>query len=89
VLVQRAGSTIAEVVAQVQRVDALMAALSSSATEQQAGIAQVGQAVGELDQATQQNVSLVEESAAAASSLRQQATDLSAAVAMFRLGAAA
>jgi methyl-accepting chemotaxis protein len=88
VLVQRAGGSIGEVVEQVRRVDALVAELSTAALEQQQGITQVGQAVAQLDQATQQNAALVEESTAAADSLRQQAEQLAAATAVFRLGAA-
>ncbi len=87
-LVQRAGGTIEAVVQQVQRVTDLMGEISAATGEQQQGISQVGQAVSDLDQATQQNAALVEESAAASDSLRQQAERLTAAAAVFRLAAA-
>ena len=87
-LVQQAGTTIGEVVGQVQRVTQLMGEMSAVAHEQQQGIAEVGQAVQRLDESTQQNAALVEESAAAAASLRQQAEQLSGATAVFRLQAA-
>jgi methyl-accepting chemotaxis protein len=57
--------------------------------EQSSGISQVGDAVAQLDQVTQQNAALVEESAAAADSLKQQATQLAELVSVFRVGAAA
>ncbi len=85
-LVQKAGGTIEQVVTQVRRVTDLMGDMHAAASEQQQGIAQVGQAVTQLDQTTQQNAALVEESAAAADSLRQQAERLSQATAVFRLG---
>ncbi len=84
-LVQQAGGTIERVVQQVQRVTDLVAEISAAAGEQQQGISQVGVAVSDLDQATQQNAALVEESAAASDSLRQQAERLTAAAAVFRL----
>ncbi len=70
---------------QVQRVSQLMGEVASGSSEQSQGIAQVNQAVTVLDQATQQNAALVEESSAAASSLRDQAERLQAAVGTFRL----
>jgi len=84
-LVHKAGAAMDQVVEQVTRVDALVTELSSAAAEQHQGITQIGQAVTQLDQATQQNAALVEESAAASGSLRQQAEQLSAATAVFRL----
>ena len=86
VLVDQAGSTMGEVVASIARVSQIMAEISSATGEQSAGMAQVGQAVNLMDQATQQNSALVEESAAAAESLRVQAQKLAQAVAVFRLG---
>jgi uncharacterized phage infection (PIP) family protein YhgE len=74
-----------EIVAQVKRVTDLIGEISSSTLEQSNGIGQVNQAVGQLDQMTQQNAALVEESAAAAASLREQADRLAQAVAVFRL----
>ena len=62
-----------------------MGEISSATAEQAAGVAQVGDAVSEMDQATQQNAALVEQMAAAASSLKSQAQDLLATVAVFQL----
>ncbi|WP_019374184.1 methyl-accepting chemotaxis protein, partial [Melaminivora alkalimesophila] len=84
-LVQNAGSTMDEIVASVQRVGDIIGEITAAAAEQASGIGQVNQAVGQLDQMTQQNAALVEESAAAALSLREQAARLAAAVQVFRL----
>jgi methyl-accepting chemotaxis protein len=84
-LVQDAGVTINEVVTQAQRVSDLIAEITAAAGEQSKGIEQVGQAVTQLDQTTQQNAALVEESAAAADSLKTQAERLSEAVSVFKL----
>jgi methyl-accepting chemotaxis protein len=84
-LVGDAGSTMTDIVTQVRRVADLMGELSAAAVEQTAGIGQVSTAVGQLDQVTQQNAALVEESAAAADSLKQQAAKLSEVVGVFRL----
>ena len=81
----RAGQTVGEVVDSIKRVSDLVAEISASSQEQSAGIDQVGQAVVQMDQVTQQNAALVEESTAAAESLRQQASQLLAAVRVFRL----
>jgi hypothetical protein len=62
-----------------------MGEISAASTEQSQGVAQVGEAVTQMDQATQQNAALVEEMAAAASSLRGQAQDLVQAVSVFKL----
>jgi len=83
--VAEAGATMTEIVAQVRKVTALIAEIHTSTEDQSQGIAQVNQAVGSLDNGTQQNAALVEESAAAAESLRQQAQELSTVVAAFRL----
>jgi len=88
-IVQGAGATMAEIVSSVQRVTGMIGAISTAATEQSEGIGQVNTAVNQLDQMTQQNAALVEESAAAAESLKEQAARLSGVVAMFRLGAPA
>jgi methyl-accepting chemotaxis protein len=85
-LVDQAGSTMGEVVESIARVTQIMAEISSATGEQSAGMDQVGQAINLMDQATQQNAALVEESAAAAESLRVQALKLAEAVAVFRLG---
>lgn len=86
VLVDRAGSTMNEVVASIKSVTDIMGEISAASIEQSTGVSQVGEAVGHIDQATQQNAALVEQSAAAAESLRHQADRLVAAVAVFRLG---
>ena len=80
-----AGTSMADIVAQVQRVSQLISELSHGAGEQSTGIAQVGDAVSQLDQVTQQNAALVEESAAAAESLKNQAENLADAVRVFKL----
>jgi methyl-accepting chemotaxis protein len=84
-LVDRAGTTMTEVVSSIRRVTDIMGEISAASTEQSAGVAQVGEAVSQMDQATQQNAALVEESAAAAESLRGQAQQLVQAVAVFKL----
>jgi methyl-accepting chemotaxis protein len=75
-----------EIVSQVQRVSQLIGEISSATAEQSTGIGQVGDAVTQLDQVTQQNAALVEESAAAAESLKQQAATLAEVVSVFKLG---
>jgi len=85
VLVDQAGTTMAEVVAAIRRVTDIMGEISAASTEQSQGVAQVGEAVTQMDQATQQNAALVEESAAAAESLKLQAQQLVQAVAVFKL----
>ena len=84
-LVEQAGATMDEIVASVQRVGDMIAEITAAASEQSAGIGQVNVAVTQLDQMTQQNAALVEESAAAAESLREQAQRLSGVVGTFRL----
>ncbi|MOA17163.1 Methyl-accepting chemotaxis protein III [compost metagenome] len=66
-----------------------MGEISAASSEQSQGVGQVGEAITQMDQATQQNAALVEESAAAADSLQRQAQELVEAVAVFRLGAGA
>ncbi len=83
-LVDTAGHTMGEIVEQVRGVTRLAGEISHSTREQSAGIGQVNAAVTQLDQMTQQNAALVEESAAAAASLREQAARLQAAVAAFK-----
>ena len=85
-LVQNAGSTMDEIVGSVQRVSDIIGEISSAAAEQSDGIGEVNNAVNQLDQMTQQNAALVEESAAAAASLQEQAQRLAQAVSVFRLG---
>jgi methyl-accepting chemotaxis protein len=84
-LVHDAGTTMTEIVASVQRVTDIIGEISAASTEQSSGIGQVKMAIGEVDQMTQQNAALVEESAAAAESLKEQATKLAAVVARFKL----
>ena len=85
-LVDTAGTTMQHIVQEVQRVTGLIREISASTSEQTVGIGQVSEAVAQLDQVTQQNAALVEESAAAAASLNQQAQQLVQAVAVFQLG---
>ena len=86
-LVDDAGRQMDGIVAQVRGVSALIAAIASASTEQSQGIGQIGDAVSQLDQVTQQNAALVEESAAAADSLKQQAGRLAGVVGAFKLAA--
>ncbi len=85
-LVDKAGVTMTEVVGSIRRVTDLMGEISAASNEQAAGVAQVGEAVQQMDQVTQQNAALVEEMAAAASSLKSQAEDLVGTVAVFKVG---
>ena len=85
-LVGDAGATMTDIVEQAQRVAGLIAEISTATAEQTDGIAQVGEAVAHLDRSTQQNAALVEQSAAAAQALKQQAAQLAQAVSVFRLG---
>ena len=82
--VHDAGSAMQEIVAGVQRVAAIIEEINTSSGEQASGISNVNVSVGQLDQMTQQNAALVEQSAAAAGSLREQATRLATAVQVFR-----
>ena len=85
-LVAQAGQTMDEIVSSVKRVSDIIAEIHSASAEQSQGIAEVNQAVSQLDQMTQQNSALVEESAAAADSMREQAQRLAQVVSVFRLG---
>jgi methyl-accepting chemotaxis protein len=84
-LVDRAGQTMQEIVASIQRVSDIVGEISSATAEQSNGIDQVGGAVTRMDQMTQQNAALVEQSAAAAESLKTQAQQLVNLVSVFRL----
>ncbi|MBT9506149.1 methyl-accepting chemotaxis protein [Rhodoferax sp.] len=84
--VEQAGQTMGEIVSSVQRVTDLIGEITASSNEQRDGIGQVNQAVANLDQMTQQNAALVEESAAAASALRDQAQRLAGVVSVFNVG---
>ncbi|WP_296511127.1 methyl-accepting chemotaxis protein [Rhodoferax sp.] len=82
-LVDKAGETMTEVVSSIRRVTDIMGEISAASSAQSEGVNEVGDAVAQMDQATQQNAALVEEMAAAAGSLRQQAQDLVRTVAVF------
>ena len=84
-LVGTAGDTMSDIVSAVTRVTDIMGEIASASDEQSRGIDQVGQAVTEMDRVTQQNASLVEESAAAAASLEDQASRLSQSVSVFKI----
>jgi methyl-accepting chemotaxis protein len=87
-LVQDAGHSMQEIMTSVSRVSDIIGEISAASAEQSQGIGTVNQSVNELDQMTQQNAALVEESAAAAESLKDQATRLAQAVSAFKLGQA-
>ncbi len=86
-LVKDAGETMTDIVNQVKRVTDLMSEISAATVEQSGGIDQVNRAVTQLDEMTQQNAALVEQSAAAATSLRDQAHQLTTVVGVFKLAA--
>ena len=88
-LVADAGTTMTDIVRSVQSVTDMIGEITSASSEQSLGINQVNQAVGNLDQMTQQNAALVEESAAAAQSLREQAEHLAQVVSVFKVNGAA
>ena len=83
--VESAGKTMQEVVHSIQRVGDIIGEITAASNEQSGGISQVNQAVGDIDRMTQQNAALVEESAAAADSLKDQAARLAAVVQQFKL----
>ncbi|WKV51338.1 methyl-accepting chemotaxis protein [Dickeya fangzhongdai] len=85
-LVREAGNAMEVIISSVSRVHDLMGEISAASDEQSRGIAQIGQAVTEMDGVTQQNAALVQEATTAASSLEDQAQSLAAAVAAFDLG---
>ncbi|MDD2713341.1 MAG: methyl-accepting chemotaxis protein [Simplicispira sp.] len=87
-LVSDAGTTMQDIVQSVQRVTDMIGEITAASTEQNTGVSQVNQAVGNLDQMTQQNAALVEESAAAAQSMREQAEQLARVVSVFKVNAA-
>src|SRR3989344_4828864 len=84
-LVSQAGQTMTEIVSSVRRVSDIIAEITDSSAEQSDNIGQISQSVSQLDQMTQQNAALVEESTAASESLREQALHLSSAVSQFKL----
>ena len=83
-LVERSGSTMTEIVDAIAQVSTIMGEISAATSEQSIGIEQVNVAVAQMDEMTQQNAALVEQASAAASSLEDQASKLTAAVAVFR-----
>jgi methyl-accepting chemotaxis protein len=88
-LVDQAGTTMAEIVTSIKRVTDIMGEISAASVEQSASVAQIGDAVGQMDRATRHTAELVEHSTAAASQLQQQALQLVRAVSVFRPGAVA
>ncbi|HVR52746.1 MAG TPA: methyl-accepting chemotaxis protein, partial [Pseudorhodoferax sp.] len=84
-LVEKAGRTMQEVVASIRGVTDIMTGISAASVQQNAGVSQIGEAVQNMDHATQQNAALVEQMAAAASSLNSQAQDLVRTVSVFRM----
>ena len=89
VLVQKAGATMEEIVGSIQKVTDILGEITSASAEQAAGINQVNQAIAQIDQVTQQNAALVEEAAASADAMKEQAQQLVAAVSTFKLEEAA
>jgi methyl-accepting chemotaxis protein len=85
VLVDRSGETMKEIVVSIQRVNDIMAEIAAASSEQASGIDEVSKAVMQMDEMTQQNAALVEEAAAAAESMRSQASDLTQRVGTFKL----
>jgi len=85
--VDQAGTTMADVVSSIKRVTDIMGEISAASIEQSQGVSQVGEAITQMDQVTQQNAALVEEMAAASGSLKAQAQELVQTVAVFKLSA--
>jgi methyl-accepting chemotaxis protein len=85
-LVDQAGATMEQVVGSIRRVTDIVAEIASASAEQSAGIEQVNKAIGDMDATTQHNAALVEQSAAAANALQEQASRLASTVSVFRLG---
>jgi methyl-accepting chemotaxis protein len=84
-LVDSAGATMGEIVSSVKRVADLMSEIAAASNEQSQGIGQVNQSIADMDDATQQNAALVEEAAAAAGAMQEQADRLAQVVSVFRL----
>jgi methyl-accepting chemotaxis protein len=84
-LVQEAGNTMQDIVANVERVSDIIGAISNATREQDAGIGQINMAVAQMDQVTQQNAALVEEAAAASAAMQEQAAKLAQVVSVFQL----
>ncbi|SET60469.1 methyl-accepting chemotaxis sensory transducer with Pas/Pac sensor [Nitrosomonas marina] len=88
-LINQMGATMEEITNSINRVTNVMTEISDASREQRSGIEQINQAVAQMDQVTQQNAALVEESAAAADILRQQAVELEGAISIFKIGLSA
>jgi methyl-accepting chemotaxis protein len=86
-LAETAGATMSEIVTSVQKVTAIIGAISAASAEQEHGIEQVNAAISEMDDVTQQNAALVEEAAAAAAAMQAQARELAQLVGSFKTGA--
>lgn len=84
-LAQAAGATMAEIVLSVEKVTGIMSAISAASAEQEHGIEQVNAAIGDMDDVTQQNAALVEEAAAAADAMQDQARELAQLVGSFKI----
>ncbi len=84
-LVNQAGTTMDDVVSSVQKVTDIMGSIMNASQEQTLGIEQIDQAIGQMDETTQQNAALVEQAAAAADSLQQQASNLAQVIGVFKL----
>jgi methyl-accepting chemotaxis protein-1 (serine sensor receptor) len=84
-LADQTGATMTEVVAAIEQVSALMVDIATATAQQHAGLAQVGEAILQMDQSTQQNAALVEQSTSAADSLRAQALQLTQSASVFKL----
>ena len=85
-LVDKSGATMQEIVAAIARVTDIMGEISHASIEQSSGVSQVGGSIAQMDEATQHNAALVEQTSAAAESLKLQAQALVSAVAVFKLG---
>ncbi len=85
-LINQMGVTMKEITSSINRVTNVMTEISEASREQNSGIEQINQAVAQMDQRTQRNVALVEESAAAANMLKQQAMELEGAISIFKTG---
>jgi methyl-accepting chemotaxis protein len=88
VLVDQAGQTMGEIVASVRRVSDIMSEITAASQEQSTGIQEIGSAINQMDEMTQQNAALVEQAAAAAESLEEQADLLTKALDVFKLNSA-
>jgi methyl-accepting chemotaxis protein len=86
-LAHAAGTTMTEIVLSVQRVTAIMSAISLASSEQEAGIEQINRAIADMDEVTQKNAAMVEEAAAAAEAMQSQAKDLAKVVSYFTVDA--